>query len=399
MDKSESKDLPRPAEGGERLGTNQSGMRERNERVVLTLLRRTSGLASAEIARRTGLSAQTVSRIIRSLEEDRLIRRGTPQRGRVGQPSVPLSLNPAGAFFLGLKVGRRSVEMVLTDFLGKILDREKEIHPYPDFDHVVSFATASHDSIRSRLRPEHRSRIAGMGIAMPFHLWNWAAQIGVSPERMANWETRDLGLELKGRLDLPLFIQNDATAACSAELVFGKTPRPGNFLSFYVAFFIGGGLVLRGSLFGGSSGNAAGLGPLVVPDRDGRMLPLIELASLSTLERRLLEMGLDPMHIWNSPENWDIPAAALTDWVDCTGPALGHAVRAAQTLLDLDAVLLDGWLPRDVLATLVERVGETLDGLDLSGMRRPEILGGTIGADARSLGAASLPLSARFLVD
>jgi len=388
----------RPAPGATR-GTNQSGMRARNERLVLTLLRRSAGLASAEIARRSGLSAQTVSRIIRTLEDDGLIGRGAPRRGRVGQPSVPLSLNPTGAFFFGLKVGRRSVEMVLTDFLGRIVDREKRIHPFPDVDRVRAFTLASHDAIRDRLAPDLRPRIAGMGIAMPFHLWNWAPQIGVEPARMADWESRDLRAELAARIDLPIFLQNDATAACSAELVFGAGPLPRNFLSFYVAFFIGGGLVLRGALFGGSSGNAAGLGPLFVPDRDDKMRPLIELASLATLERRLQAMGVDPTPIWDDPERWEIPEDVLADWTDRTGAALGHAVRAGQTLLDLDAVLLDGWLPRRVRGALVDRVETTLDALDLSGIRRPEIRCGTMGTDARPLGAASLPLSARFMLD
>jgi predicted NBD/HSP70 family sugar kinase/biotin operon repressor len=372
-------------------------MRESNERLVLTLLRRSSGLASAEIARRTGLSAQTVSRLIRALEHDGLLVRGTPQRGRVGQPSIPLSLNPEGAFFLGLKVGRRSVEMVLTDFLGRIIDREREIYPYPDIDHVLSFTRASHTAIRDRLEPTLRDRVAGMGIAMPFHLWDWAAQIGVDPGLMANWATRDLRAELAERIALPIFLQNDATAACSAELVFGDVPKPQNFLSFFVAFFIGGGLVLGGSLYAGATGNAAGLGPLVVPDRDGRMRTLIELASLATLEQRLAPAGCDPLRIWDQPEDWDIPTEILSDWTNQAASALAHAVRAVQTLLDLDAILIDGWLPRSVVAELTGRVNAALDTLDMSGMRRPTVSMGTIGPDARTLGAASLPLSARFL--
>jgi predicted NBD/HSP70 family sugar kinase len=385
--------------GAAQLGTNQSGMRESNERLVLTLLRRSSGLASAEIARRTGLSAQTVSRLIRTLETEGLIQRGTPRKGRVGQPAVPLALNPAGAYFLGLKVGRRSVEMVLTDFVGQIIDREKEIYSYPDFDRVLEFSISAAGSIQKRLSLASRDRIAGMGIAMPFHLWQWAARIGVEPDRMANWRTRDLRTELSAHIDLPLLLQNDATAACSAELVFGTAPRPANFLSFFVAFFIGGGLVLRGSIFAGSTGNAAGLGPLLVPDRDGRMMPLIDLASLSTLERQLTEEGHDPMQIWGQAENWEIPRAALDGWIDRAAPAIAQATKAAQTLLDLDAILLDGWLPRPVLSDLTERVCHALDELDLSGMTRPAIMSGTVGADARSLGAASLPLSARFLTE
>ena len=77
--------------GRAQRGTNQAGMRAYNERLVLTLVRRHKALAKSEIARMTGLSAQTVSVIMRQLEADELLIRGEPQRGRVGQPSVPLS--------------------------------------------------------------------------------------------------------------------------------------------------------------------------------------------------------------------------------------------------------------------------------------------------------------------
>lgn len=107
-----------------RRGTNQAGMRAYNERLVLTLVRAHGPLSKTDIARMTGLSAQTVSVIMRHLEADRLLRRGEPQRGRVGQPSVPLSLDPDGAYFIGVKIGRRSLDLVLVDFAGNIRHRE-----------------------------------------------------------------------------------------------------------------------------------------------------------------------------------------------------------------------------------------------------------------------------------
>ena len=67
-------------------GSNQSGMRDHNERLVLSLVRQNGALAKSDIARITGLSAQTVSVIMRSLEQDRLLLRGEPVRGRIGQP-------------------------------------------------------------------------------------------------------------------------------------------------------------------------------------------------------------------------------------------------------------------------------------------------------------------------
>jgi len=382
-----------------RLGANQRGLRERNERLVLTLLRHQPGLAKAQIARRTGLSAQTVSRLIGSLEADGLVLRGEPQRGRVGQPSTPLNLNPDGAIFLGLKVGRRSVELIAVDFLGRILERENRVHDYPSFDAVLGFVTTAVTDMATRLGPQRQARVAGLGIAMPFHLWGWAKRIGVSPELMADWQTRDFKLELSQRLSLPIYLQNDASSTCSAELVFGTGTQPANFANFYVAFFIGGGLVLRGSLFTGATGNAAGFGPLLVPDLNGQSRPLIDLASLATLETRLIEQGHDGRQIWDQTNEWSIPEEILSPWLEEAGHALAEAARATQSVLDVESVLIDGWLPPALRSRLTERVNAYFDSLDLTGITRPVIREGSIGPDARALGAASLPLSARFLVD
>lgn len=387
--------------GADRInrGTNQGGMRESNERVVLTLLRRNPTIAKADIARATGLSAQTVSRLIKALEVDGLILRGKPQKGQIGQPSMPLTLNPLGAVFLGMKVGRRSVEMIITDFMGTILDREKRIYDYPDFDDVLNFAGTASDALLGRLSEDLRSRVAGLGIAMPFFLWNWAQKIGVDSALMANWEHRDLHSEVAERLDMPVFLQNDATAACSAEMVFGKNAMPANALFFFVAFFIGGGLTLRNTLFTGTTGNAAGFGPLRVPDVNDEPRTLIDVASLATLEKELLRQGCDTRSMWIDPDNWDFPPQILDHWVQECAHGIAHAIRSTQTILDLETVFVDGWMPRSLQADLTAKVQAEMLGIDMTGMHRPKIASGTLGADARVLGAASLPLSRRFLVN
>jgi len=267
----------------ETRGTNQMGMRAQNERLVLTLIRRHGALAKAEIARLTGLSAQTVSVIMRSLEEDGLLLKGEPQRGKVGQPSVPMRLNPDGALFLGLKVGRRSAEMIVTDFLGTIVARRKRIYAYPDFDEVKAFALTSVAELTGGLPDDSRPRISGLGIAIPFLLWDWAKVLGVEPEKMAAWRHRDLQGELSEELELQVYLQNDATSACSAELVFGTGEQPANFLHVFIAFFVGGGVVLNGTLFPGPTGSAGAIGPLPVVDLSGNRRQLMDIASLVVL--------------------------------------------------------------------------------------------------------------------
>ena len=120
-------------------GTNQSGMRAHNERLVLSLVRQHGALAKSDIARITGLSAQTVSVIMRALEQEGLLQRGEPVRGRIGQPSVPMSLDADGAFFVGLKVGRRSADLTLIDFLGRVRSTLRRIYRYPTPDRIVGF--------------------------------------------------------------------------------------------------------------------------------------------------------------------------------------------------------------------------------------------------------------------
>ena len=53
-----------------------------------------------------------------------LVNAGVPVRWRIGQPSVPMALDADGAFFLGLKIGRRSADLMLVDFLGRAGDSE-----------------------------------------------------------------------------------------------------------------------------------------------------------------------------------------------------------------------------------------------------------------------------------
>ncbi|MER9370240.1 replication/maintenance protein RepL, partial [Mesorhizobium sp. M0518] len=82
-------------------GLNALSVRSYNERLVLSLLLQNEGISRMEIGEKTGLSAQTASVIVRSLEQEGLVSQGEAQRGRVGPPTIPLSLNPEGAYAVG----------------------------------------------------------------------------------------------------------------------------------------------------------------------------------------------------------------------------------------------------------------------------------------------------------
>ena len=378
-------------------GSNLIGVRDHNERLVLTVVRQHGPLAKAGIARLTGLSAQTVSVIVRALEAEGLLRKGQPVRGKVGQPSVPIALAPEGAYFFGLKIGRRSAELVLADFVGAVVARSRLTYRYPTPGEVVRFAADAMARQAGDLGPGPARRIAGLGIAMPFQIWEWGRVIGLPDDAMEAWRRIDVKAELEAVCGYPVSLQNDASAACGAELVFGTGTRPSDFLYFYVGYFIGGGIVLRDNLFVGRTGNAAAFGSMPVPTPDGRVAQLIELASLAALEEAMRGRGLDAGRMWSAPDGWEIPADLLNTWIASAGFGIAHAIGAATSVIDFEAVLIDGWLPPETRHRLVECTRAALDAINLAGILPPEVLEGSVGPDARALGAASLPLSERFL--
>jgi predicted NBD/HSP70 family sugar kinase len=380
-------------------GSNQSGMRAYNERLVLSIVRQQGALAKSDIARITGLSAQTVSVIMRALEQDGLLVRGEPLRGRIGQPSVPMSLDAEGAFFFGLKIGRRSVDLALVDFLGRVRGARRLIYRYPTPGAVVAFVAEALPALTAGMPAPHRERIGGLGVAMPFQLWNWVQYIGAPQAELDAWRNCDMQAELAALSGMPVYVQNDATAACGAELVFGKGERPKDFLYFYFGYFIGGGLVLNGQLVPGRHGNAGGVGPLPVPGPDGRMRRLLSVASMSVLATSMEAAGQRSDPLWEHPERWDVRPDILDAWLDSAAEGLASAALSAAALLEMEAVLIDGWMPVAVRAEVVRRTEAALHRLDLSGIEPPVIREGTVGAEARALGAAAIPLSQRYLID
>ena len=75
-----------------------------------------------------------------------------------------------------------------------------------------------------------------------------------------------------------------------------------------------------------------------------------------------------------------------------------YAIAAACSVIDFEAAVIDGWMPAAVRSRLVEAVRTALEEIDVEGLKVASVREGTVGIHARALGAASLPLSDRFLV-
>lgn len=376
-------------------GASQAGARAYNERLVLALIRKNGALPKAELARLSGLSAQTLTLMMRRLEADGLVVAQAPVRGRIGQPSVPFALNPRGAYSFGVKIGRRSTEVVVTDFHGTIVGRSKRTYAYPRRDATLDFIVKQIAALRQK--HVNGGRVTGVGVAMPFELWKWADEVDAPQGSLDGWRTLDVGAELTRRTKLQTLIANDATAACGAELA-AMGGSDVDLIYVFVGSFIGGGLVTNGGVYAGRSGNAGALGsmPIVV---NGKPKQLIQAASLISLERAMATHGGDPSLLQQPDADWAALGRPLKRWLEQAGAAIAQSVVAAAAVVDVQRVVIDGALPRSVLAELVAVVRKGVASSDLQGLTAFDVLEGRLGSDARVLGGAMLPVNADYGCD
>jgi len=384
-------------------GSNHAGMRQFNERVVLQAIRLHGSVPKAEIARLTNLTAQTVQVIIARLEADSLVTKLEPVRGKVGQPSVPMALNPDGAFSIGIKLGRRSMDMLLLDFTGAVRERLSLAYAFPDPDTLFPEIESRLQQLTLSLPFKLRTRLHGVGIAAPLSLEGWHAVLGIGRKQAAKWGGIDIRERVSAMTDLPVEFVKDTAAACVAELVAGRGRSIGSFLYVFFDTFIGGGLVIDSQLRAGMHGNAGAVGSLPLglarPGSPDAPDQLLSHASLLNLEERYKDAGLEgaaatdvrAMHkpYWPHTESWLREAA----------PAVAFAANSAACLLDLDGVIIDGSFSRELLRAMLTAVNHALDQYSWEGVARPVVFEGTIGSDARAIGGALLPLYANFAPD
>ena len=378
-------------------GANQTGARAYNDRLVLSLIRQAGALPKAELARMTGLSAQTLTVIVKRLESEGLLLPTARIRGRVGQPSVPYALNPGGAYSFGLKIGRRSAEVVLSDFTGAILQRSVLNYRIPTPDRTLAFAEAEIARIRGQLPPVQERRIIGVGIAMPFDIWNWKDATGEDTSGLDAWKTVDVEDAIASATGLFVVMANDATAACAAQLLASHERPYADFLYIYVGWFIGGGLVLEGSLYPGRRGNSAAIGSIPITGPDGTRQAL-QIASLSTLDEATRRAFRSPQALQRLIRDRD-EAGPMARWLDQSAGVIARIVANGSAMLDLQAAYVDGAFPPAFRDVLIEKTAEAYARLDRRGLSEIEIVPGSIGEGARAMGAAILPILARYSRD
>ncbi|HTH62119.1 MAG TPA: ROK family transcriptional regulator [Paraburkholderia sp.] len=386
-------------------GSNSANVRRFNERLLLQALRRAGQASKADLARLANLTSTAVGSIITSLIDGGLIEvTGRRIEGRRGQPASLLQLDPRGAFAIGVRLDRMSIETVLVDFAGRILARRSHDRLLPQPDIAQQIVQDDIHALLARLDVDERSRLAGIGVAQPYNLGSWLRELGLPADTFRVWEDADFAGELGRALALPVFGENDGNAAAIAELFYGCGRQRDDFVYLFLGPAIGGGIAIDGDCVRGLTGNAGDFAVMPVPPGrlpsaprpGGQWDILLSRASLIALQRHLRYCGE------SVDSRADLEAfianrhPAVDEWLDDCVDALAPALRAALCVLDLPAVVLDADVDGGLLDTLMQRLRIAVAATAPEARGTPLLVRGTFGRDAGALGAATLPMFYNF---
>ena len=376
-------------------------IRPANDRLFLDLIRTNGQMSKAELTRASGLSAQSATVIVNRLVGEGFLKAGDAVKGKVGQPSTPYSLDPDGAYSIGVKVGRRSLEVASMSFDYQIIERIVRRYDFPHLTTIRNDILNCIAEIFASMTDAKRAKVVGIGIALPDDLSAWETTVGAPKGAMEDWKDADLAAELTAKFELPVSRLNDASAACLAEIALGNSENHSSFVYFYVGTFIGGGVSLAGQLYGGQHDRAGAMASLPTAAVSLGVAPqLLEGASLHYLEEAARDAGIAEECFYQSAPLDQSSMAIFENWVETAASQIAFAVVSAQAFLDPDAIIVDSSLTPELTSVLIAAIRKaTQSKYDNRGLDIINIVSGSIGIAARAIGSGIVPFQAEFALD
>jgi glucokinase len=224
---------------------------------------------------------------------------------------------------------------------------------------------------------------------------------------LADLPIRDIVSE---RVGLPVFVDNDGNVAALAEYLYGAAQGKPHMVMLTVGTGIGGGLILGGEIYRGSTGAGAELGHVVIQadgppcqgncPNHGCVESLASGTALGREGRAAAESATDSALGRLLAEGREVDGKAVTECAlagdeiaigvfDLIGGRLGVACSSFANVFQPDAIVVGG----GVIAAgdlLLEPARREVRERALRPMNETPILEATLGNDAGMIGAAAM---------
>lgn len=374
-------------------------LRRLNERRVLDIVRADGACSRADLTRRTGISAPTVSRLVSSLLEAGVLEEFDAAETRIGRPSKQLRLAGDRTQVLGVTLGVLETRLFAAGLDGAIDPGSVQTFDTPaEYPEIIDRLAAGVKQLRRRA-----SRTLGLGISVPGLTDEERGQLLFSPN-LHQTDGKPLAADLAKLAGVPVTIVQESHALCLAERLYGGARDLRDFLIVDIGDGVGTGIFLGGRMIVGRRGLAGEFGHMTV-EPDGLMCGCGNRGCLETRtsNRFMLEQAQKvvgaPVPMAEVVERARGGDKKLRAVLEGTLPWLALGLASLINGLNPEAVFLHGSifdLGDDILARLSDLTAARALPMSMQGCRLLRAHGnkdqGAVGAAIERLVAAHGPL-------
>lgn len=237
---------------------------ERNEKLVIGLLRREGYLSQAQICERTRLQSSTVSYIVGRLREKQLIIEKAGKSTKRGAKPTLIQINPAGQFIIGVEISPSFIFIGLFDFNAKLVDSIKvSLDSGHSVENVVGLVEVNIKGLLSK-NEISTEKLIGIGVTLSGSISKEGVVLLSSP---LGWKNVPLKNLLDDKFNCPVDIYTTKVRLL-AEMNIAPHFSSKNIVYFNVANGVGCTVIMDGRLIHGSTNRCGEVGHVVI-DPDG----------------------------------------------------------------------------------------------------------------------------------
>ncbi|MGM7698808.1 ROK family transcriptional regulator [Microbacterium sp. A84] len=372
---------------------SQASLREANRRRVVAAIKKQGSLTQVELAAVTGLSAASVSNIVKELTVGGVLR--TAPSIRSGRRATLVSFARAVGLVAGVHVAPRHLRVVVADVNGTVLgENHMPLARDHRADNELDRASLLLADMLSNLESGF-DELRGVGMAVSAPIDRAAGRVA-GRGILRGWTGVDIVEVMHRRLRQPIFLDNASNLATLAESRLGAGRGKQNVIFIDADEGIGAGLLLEGRLLRGHNGTAGELGHTVILE-DG---PLCRCGNRGCLEAIaggpaiLEELG----DVGGITKVGDVVVRAMANDGECiralarAGRHIGLAAGNLCNLFDPERIIVGGDLARagELLLGPIRLAMENT--VIVSGDGVPDVVQGQLGIGAAARGAAVLAI-------
>lgn len=375
----------------------QQLLKFQNRAAILNTVRQHGIISRVDVSRLTGLSVGAVTGLTRELIQDGLIYEKQEGDSRGGRPPILLSLQPGGAYVVGIKLSADQLTFALTNLDADVVDRLELPIPQAEPESVAGRVA---EGIRTLMDTSgvEQSRLLGVGIGMAGILDADHGHCRLSP--ILGWQDVPFAEMIETRVNLPVYLDNDVNTLTLMEKLYGAGVGIDHFLTITVGRGVGLGIVANGQIYRGMGG-AGEFGHTVI-DPQGEICDCGKRGCLETfvsdpwLVRRASHSNRNIQTVDDLNAAAESGQAEVISILDEAGEVLGRGIAMLVNILHPQLVIFSGE-GMGYGDRLLNPVRESLNRYAMSALMDSLCLHvEPLGDDAWARGAASLVLQELF---